>query len=268
MQTLVLRDGRQLAYYTTPPSAPTSTADSYVLLLHGMTESSTIFRSKRSPCHHLVCLDRPGYGLSSPPPSESYSYHTFAEDVLELLAGAGIAKLEAVLGHSSGGPCALAVATYLGPTKVDKCVLVASDVEYCLGLVPDPLPHPVLDVDADCQDVAKGFGFTTARERSLAEVDLADYRDSVRRNPRGNAGAIHDHLCERRPWGFAFSKDLDELENRLVVVYGELDPYITKAHAEVFQRLGGGNHPVCVHGYGHFDILLDPTSFNLVLNLV
>lgn len=265
MQTVRLRDGRELAYYVTF-ATPTPTP-SYVLLLHGMTESSTIFRSKRSARHHLVCLDRPGYGLSSPPPSESYAYRDFAEDVSELLAGVGIARLEAVLGHSSGGPCALAVATYLGPSKVNKCVLVASDVEYCLGLVPDPLPHPVLDVDADCEDVAAGFGFTTARERAM--LDLADYRDSVRRNGGGgNAGAIHDHLCERRPWGFAFPRDLDQFEARLVVAYGELDPYITRAHAEVFQRLGGGNSPVCFPGCGHFDILLDPASFDRVLNLI
>lgn len=133
-----LPDGRVLGYQIEGEGEIT------VVLLHGVAmcraffvpivqSTSKIDLEKRV---RFVLVDRPGWFESSDPP-KGYSYTKFAADIEALMDHVGAAKF-CVLGHSSGGPCALAVAAAL-PSRVLACTIVGPDAEYTRAGAPvDP----------------------------------------------------------------------------------------------------------------------------------
>ena len=85
----------------------------------------------------LVAITRAGYGESDDIDCVSYSYEVLAGDVKAVVDQLGISKFH-VLGHSSGGPCALAV-KYLIPDRCGKCIVLAGDAEYATNEEIDPM---------------------------------------------------------------------------------------------------------------------------------
>lgn len=262
-------DERILEYHISTHGA---TNMKYVLCFHGMTESRTIFSNKRSP-FRLLCVDRPGYGGSSPPPSDKYSYEQFAKEVELLLKHENISSFEVrgVLGHSSGGPCALAVAHFL---NLGRCILIASDIEYSnpqAKNLADPFAF-IDNIEHFLEDPfhpdvpANELGFVT--ERELHELDLFIYREAIHRN-QNNTGVINDYYLERKPWGFDLKEFINPKE-RLRVVIGDRDPYLNIGHANFFRiALKNEEIPIVIEkGYGHFDIILDQYSFSRHISLI
>jgi pimeloyl-ACP methyl ester carboxylesterase len=104
--TIELRDGRRLAFaeYGEPTGAP-------VLFVHGFTASRITRhpddRLTESLGVRLLTLDRPGCGASDIQPGRTLL--DLARDVQQLADALGITSF-AVLGHSAGGPYALACA--------------------------------------------------------------------------------------------------------------------------------------------------------------
>jgi len=124
--SILLPDGRSLAYHI---DGDLALGRPVVLLLHGMFSSRLCWVAPRRPDHYaLVAVDRPGWGESSDPPKD-YSYMSFARDMEALMDHLQIDRFS-VLGHSSGGPNALAVASLLGPRRVPVAACLAGDTEY------------------------------------------------------------------------------------------------------------------------------------------
>lgn len=117
--TLVLRDGRQLAYaeFGDPNGAP-------LIAMHGTPGSRLTFRvaddTAKALGVRIIAPDRPGYGRSSAHPKRSL--HDWAKDVAELADSLSIDRF-AVTGVSGGGPHALALASLL-PERVTSVGLV------------------------------------------------------------------------------------------------------------------------------------------------
>ncbi|MDM4772556.1 alpha/beta fold hydrolase [Solimonas sp. SE-A11] len=105
-QTLQLADGRSLGYasYGDPAGAP-------LIYCHGggssRLEPAYADEHARRNRIHIIAVDRPGYGLSSPVPD--LSFQAFGRDVLALADALGIAGF-AMLGMSAGAPYALHLA--------------------------------------------------------------------------------------------------------------------------------------------------------------
>jgi len=244
-----------------------------ILCLHGMTECGLVFSNWTSciPNVRILALNRPGYGRSSEPPTDApYGFKQFASDVHQVLLGCGIEKVDAVVGHSSGGPNALALAHYLGPDVVNRCILVASDVEYASDAakgLKDPLADNLdafLKSPINPDASAEQLGFVTSREKVLLEKSA--YRDSVRYNQGKISGVRHDYQIERTAWDFDVSSL--KMEGRVCVVIGDQDPFISIDHAKYFQKVLGPQVPVIVKpGYGHFDIVLDDEAAYSILQL-
>ena len=120
---LELADGRRLAYDDVgdPDGQP-------VVYLHGCPNS----RLSRHPDDsiaaragvRLIAVDRPGYGSSDPP--SDWSLGSVARDVAALVEHLDIEHC-AVLGWSSGGPVALALAPHR-PTTFERSRLAAATV--------------------------------------------------------------------------------------------------------------------------------------------
>merc|ERR1712232_26631 len=103
---------------------------------------ASIWRLQPQPSFVLVLVDRPGYGRSSQPPTNrTWTYKCFAEDVASLADHLG-AQTFSVLGHSSGGPNALACAAHL-QDRVEACGILAGDPEYAHPDLPETVPDPL-----------------------------------------------------------------------------------------------------------------------------
>lgn len=116
---LSLRDGRTLGYADLgdPDGAP-------VVMFHGFPGSrrdALLGESSALRCGvHLICPDRPGYGLSSFKPGRTLA--DFSTDVMELADALGLGSFY-LLGVSGGGPYALGCAC-LHPQRIRGVSLV------------------------------------------------------------------------------------------------------------------------------------------------
>lgn len=110
-----LLDGRNLSYAVA--GAQTGTP----LVVHHGTPGSRLFASLLSEVAKekgvkLVVPDRPGYGRSSPPPSD-WTWRDWQQDLAALFQEESIDN-SAVLGFSGGGPFALAAGTSDWATRI------------------------------------------------------------------------------------------------------------------------------------------------------
>ena len=173
--------------------------DPVIFLLHGVLPTprfanhcllSSYFCGLRNPDFpaKVVVLTRRGYGGSSDGPPQ-WSYHQFAKE-LALVADQELADTFIVVGHSSGGPNALACAAHL-PSRVTACGLLASDAPY---------PAPA----GDCYSDPCFF------------MSAETLRCAGRCCPEG---LYNDFGVERRPYSFALS----QVECPTLLLVGQLD---------------------------------------------
>lgn len=104
-ETHRLPDGRTLAY------AAVGDPDGAPVLVHHGTPGSRMFAALFEPVARdvgarLLVPDRPGYGRSSPPPSD-WTWSDWCTDCTDLLAAESLDSV-ATLGFSGGGPFAIA----------------------------------------------------------------------------------------------------------------------------------------------------------------
>jgi len=255
-----LRDGRDLGYLEW--GAPDGAA---LLAFHGTpgTRRQLAFEDAEATSRSLrcVCLDRPGYGLSSF--HDGRTYTSWARDVEEFADRRGIGEF-LVLGLSGGGPHALACAAVLGE-RVRATAAVSSVPP---GWV-SPLPR--LDVRR-LVDGARRRGGAEVRIRlarrspsravdrlirRLTPVDAAIVaRPEVRRRLEVDAAegsstvarsVVQDRALWEADWGF----DLDGMGAAVQLWCGTEDRYVPIGAAQLlrtampsatFRELAGAGH--------------------------
>jgi pimeloyl-ACP methyl ester carboxylesterase len=120
MESLKLSDGRKLAYdvYGDPSGKP-------VIFNHGYSDSALLRNPDESLVKALgvkvIAANQPGVGESSPLPGRKIA--DWGDDMEELANHLGLKRF-AVVGHSAGGPHALAIAHRL-PERVTTVVLAS-----------------------------------------------------------------------------------------------------------------------------------------------
>jgi len=124
--SLMLPDGRALSYHI---DGDLALRKPVVLLIHGMLNSRLLWLAEEPPSRcTYISVDRPGYADSSCP-GPNYGYTAFARDIEALLDHLGVEET-IVIGHSTGGPYALAVASALGAQRVACVACLCGDTEY------------------------------------------------------------------------------------------------------------------------------------------
>ncbi len=253
--TVRLGDGRRLA--ATEWGAPDG---SVVVLQHGTPASrrQLVFdeSAARERGLRMLSVDRPGYGQSTFDPRRSF--RSWARDVGELADALDVERL-AVLGHSGGGPNALACAAVLGE-RVAAVVLVAS---------PAPPAHPTRRgvVRPLRQRVEGGLRIAVARRaprwalgmarRSLPPADVAitskepyrsileaELRDASRTTARA---AALDRRLGRADWGF----DLGQVRQCVHLFHGTDDRSVPVATARRLAELIANPVVHVLEGAGH-----------------
>lgn len=186
-----------------------------------------------------VSYDRPGYGGSTPAPGRSVG--DAASDVVTVADRLGVDRF-AVLGHSGGGPHALACAA-----KLSERVLGAVDISG-----PAPYDAEGLDFLAGTAESGVGEYTAAAQGRAALEEHLAStpedadfgfnpddeaalggnwawFLDVVRPAlAAGPAGMIDDDLAAVAPWGF----DPADISVPVLVLHGGRDRVVPPAHGE------------------------------------
>jgi pimeloyl-ACP methyl ester carboxylesterase len=263
---VTLDDGRVLHAYETVSADAAADARTPVFWLHGTPNigapPAPLFAAAAEHGLRWVSYDRPGYGGSSPNPGRTIS--SVASDVAAIADALGIRRF-GVLGHSGGGPHALACAALLG----DRVIAAVS----VSGLAPFTDGHEdtwYAGMFPDCQAelraaragraelealLAKGKYdpemFTPADHAAL-EGDWKWILDIV--GPaldNGLGGMIDDDIAYTRPWGC----DPAAIAVPTLLLHGTEDRVCPISHSESLARQIPNATLRISPGDGHVSIL-------------
>ena len=235
---VVLPDGRTLHAYDTGPTG----GDLTVVWHHGTPNigrpPTPLFATSEGLGIRWVSYDRPGYGGSTPRPGRDVG--SAADDVAAILDALGVENC-AVMGHSGGGPHALACAALLNG-RVLAVLSVSSlapydaeGLDYFAGMAPAGVGS--LQAAAVGREARAAYeestseddiGFIEADDRALAD-DWSWFLDVVRPAlAQGPDAMIDDDVAATAPWGF----DVRRIDCPVLVVHGQADRMVPAQHAE------------------------------------
>jgi pimeloyl-ACP methyl ester carboxylesterase len=251
--TVTLRDGRNLGFdeIGDPEGTP-------ILFFHGFGSSRLIRHPDDSIATELgarlICVDRPGIGLSTAQPGRRLS--DWPADVAELADHLGLATF-GVLGWSGGGPYALACAWWM-PDRVTAASLVSApaplagvrSADYLYRRhraavrAADTAPwvirlamwrwaraqkrDPERQLDAAVAKMVEADRVLIGDPRIRAQM-LANADEMVR---QGHRGLYDEALIMARPWGFR----LRDVRVPTTLWHGDDDPSVPVAMGRYVAR--------------------------------
>lgn len=237
---LALSDGRNLHVYD---AVPEGGAGRLAVVWHHGTPNigappEPLFPAADQLGIRWVSYDRPGYGGSTPRPGRDIA--SAAADVSDIAAALGLSRF-AVMGHSGGGPHALACGALL-PDRVIGVVsgsglapLGAEGLDWFAGM------HPFGEAElcAATQGRAALERYLTSAEFDPEQFTPADHAALAgpwswvgavagQAIEGGVGGAVDDNLAYVAPWGF----DPGQIRAPVLYLHGGQDRIVPSSHGE------------------------------------
>ena len=236
-----LSDGRVLRVHD---AGPTDGSESLTLLWHhGSPQTGTLLEPLVAAAAgrgiRVLSYARPSYGGSSPQRGRSVGSAT--DDVAPLADALGLGRF-AVMGHSGGGPHALACAALLADRLVGAVTLACiapytEDFDWFGGMVAPGGLKAALEGTAAREAYAEidefdMNSFTAADWKTLSGAWASLGRDSEEAAASGPEGLIDDDLAFAAPWGF----DVAAITAPVLLVQGGEDRVVPASHADWLLR--------------------------------
>src|SRR5215469_4425444 len=244
-----LADGRTLHAYDTRAAGAVGGSGALgpavaVFWLHGSPNIGSppepLFAAADANGLQWVSYDRPGYGGSDP--HDGRTVASAAADVAATADALGIGRF-AVLGHSGGGPHALACAALL-PERVIAAVSVSAPAPFDAGGL-DWFAGWSPGITAENQAATGGRAALEAHWAEaepedmgafFTEADMAALGGSWswlagvvgQAMEQGNEGYLEDTLASVQPWGFR----PDAIPVPVLIMHGAKDKMVPCAHGE------------------------------------
>ena len=224
-----------------------------VVLLHGFPTSAHLWRDlvpMLAPRFRAIAPDLLGYGHSSKPADvDALTIRAQARTVRDLLEHLGIEEF-AVVGHDIGGGIAQLLAFDGGVHTMvltDTISLDSWPIEAVKMIAGAPDEQVTEDFAADLARVAFDVGMS--HREQLADEDLEEYLRPWRREPMALVRAARAIDGE----GLRDSEDrLRNLDQRVLIAWGEDDPFHGAERAERLGELLPGATVGLLPGCGHF----------------
>jgi len=285
-----LLEGRQLGYLMV--GADVKTAKQHIFWHHGHPSSRLDVNCLDLSCFPDTCIigvDRPGAGLS-----EHYAGRKISQHVLDVLALADHLEIKkfAVVGHSGGGPYALAARVMIPPERLDGVICVAGvgplDVLTTAGMMEENVRifanpraaarksrmETMLVGNCCCQ-------MSSIPQSDLALMPKAD-QDLILAQPEFGAvflksfkEALRDKNLDTfvedcniynnfDRWGFKRENAKGDVP--LVILQGDADDNVPPSHAEWYGETPGARVFIA-KGHGHLSVL-ESKEFSKLLQAV
>ena len=209
-----------------------------------------------------VAYDRPGYGGSTARPGRDVA--SAAEDVRSVVDALGIDRF-ALLGHSGGGPHALACAALLA----DRVLAVASGsslapygaegLDYFAGMAP--LQDGAMRAVLTSREASEAYEKAHANDGDIpfTKADWAALEGAwswfgsvvAPAIVNGPGPSIDDNLAFVAPWGF----DLAQIGAPAYIFHGRDDVFVPSGHGEWLAAHIPGAELNILDGEGHVSVL-------------
>jgi pimeloyl-ACP methyl ester carboxylesterase len=262
-----LADGRTLHAYDTRAGG---TGDGTVAVFwhHGSPNVGSppepLFAAAEDNGLRWISYDRPGYGGSSP--DDGRTVASAAEDVAAIADALGIGRFT-VLGHSGGGPHALACAALL-PERVIAVVSVsapapfdADGLDWFAGSPPGIAAENRAATGGRAALEAHWAQDESGQDMSdlFTEADIAALGGTwawlagvaAKAMEQGHEGYLEDTLASVRPWGFR----PDAIRVPVLVMHGADDKMVPYGHGEWLAARCPAAEVRIVPGAGHITVL-------------
>ncbi|MEU0267757.1 alpha/beta hydrolase [Nocardioides sp. NPDC006303] len=231
-----------------------------LLLIHGSGATGSTWEPMvpaLAERFRVLRIDLPGCGRSST--AATYAVADQADRVAAVLGDLGLTKDVAVVGHSSGGYVATALAER-HPELVGPMALISTGLSM-EALLPEPalvklltgaaLGALVWPLRTDAL-LRKGIAATAARQVTIGDEVIDDLRRTSFKTFRAIMQANRDYLVEQ-----SIPQRLLRLGRRPLVVFGDADPRWNPESAHEYDVLPGGRVEYLA-GVGHIAMLESP----------